>query len=102
MKDKLVSALGTFGVVLWYAIVVLITFAPLTILGFSFWIDAIIIFAITTIPFLGSIVNVVIWIWAFVVCIGGPQDVFAIIYYVLFANKAIYVLLTMASNFRRQ
>ena len=101
MKEKLTSALGTTGLIIWYVISVVITFAPLTILRFSFIIDFIIIAVVTAVPFLGNIVSVVIWVWALIECIGGPQDIFAIIYYILFGLKAIHVVCTMLSSLRR-
>lgn len=101
MKEKLTTALGTAGLVIWYVLSVLVTFAPLTILHFSFFIDLIIIMVTTTVPFIGNIVSVVIWVWALLECINGPQDIFAIIYYILFVLKAFYVVTTMISNAKK-
>ena len=101
MKEKLASALGTVGFAIWYVISVLITFAPLSILRFSFFVDLIIIAVITSVPFIGNIVSVVIWIWALLECISGPQDIFAIIYYILFALKAVYVVVTMLAAVKK-
>ena len=98
MKEKLTSALGAAGLGIWYIISVLVTFAPLAILRFSFFINFIIIAVISAVPFIGNIVSVVIWVWALLECIAGPQDIFAIIYYILFALKAFYVVTTMIAN----
>ena len=43
MKEKLAATLGGFGYFLFYLITVFLTFAPLTVLGLPWWIDAIII-----------------------------------------------------------
>lgn len=101
MKEKLTATLGTFGLILWYVISVVITFAPLIILSFPIYIDAAIIAIINIIPILGNIVSVVIWVWALIECIGGPQDIFAIIYYILFGLKAIHVVYSMLSSLRK-
>lgn len=92
MKEKLAATLGGFGYFLFYLITVFLTFAPLTVLGLPWWIDATIILAVLSIPFLGSIVQVVIWVWSFVMAVQGPQDIWTILYYVA---AAIYVFSTL-------
>ena len=101
MKEKLTTALGAVGFVIYYVISVLITFAPLAFLDFSFLIDFIIIAVITTAPFVGNIVNVVIWVWALIVCISGKQDAFSIIYYILFVLNSLNVVSKIISAFRK-
>ncbi len=83
-KEKLVIWFGTFGLVVYFVLSVILAFIPLIFLDFRFWIEFLIIMVISCFQIIGSIVNAVIWIWALVVCIRGPQDTFAIIYYILF------------------
>lgn len=84
IKEKLVGLFGTFGLILYGAISILLAFCPLIFLDFGLLIDILIIAVISFFPVLGAIVNAVVWIWALVVCIQGPQDIFAIVYYILF------------------
>lgn len=101
MKEKLTTALGAVGLIIYYVVCVFISFAPLAFLDFPFLIDFIIIAAITTIPFIGSIVNVVIWVWALFVCISGKQDAFSVIYYILFVLNALNVINKIILSFRK-
>lgn len=102
MKEKLVGALGGFGYVLWLIISLLYVIAPVVILDFPFWLTFILLFAINSLPLIGLIVNAVLYIWAFFVTLGGPQDVIAIVFYVFFAlyllTELLPVLLAMFSS----
>lgn len=84
IKEKLVTWFGAFGLVLYFIVSIALAFFPLVFLNFGFLIDFLIILAISCLPLVGSLVNAVVWIWALVACIRGPQDIFAIIYYILF------------------
>ena len=92
MKEKLLSVFGRFGIVLWYIISFLYGFIPLVFLRFPFWVDFLLIVVMTSVPYLGEIVRIVLYIWAFVVVLHGPFDIPAIIFYVFFA---LYVLTTL-------
>ena len=81
MKDKLLSALGTFGVILWYIISAIIYILPLVMIGKSFLMNLLFLAVMYFFP----LSSVVFWVWGLVCTINGPQDVFAIIYYVVFA-----------------
>lgn len=74
------------------------TLAPLIILDTPFLLTFIILFVVGALPITGTILKLIIWIAAFVVNIIGPQDVFAIIYYVVFAiwffSYALPIILT--------
>lgn len=89
IKEKLLFSLGSFGLILYFAISIVLTFFPLIFLDFGFLIDFLVIVIISTLPLIGSIVNAVIWIWALVVCVQGPQDIFAIVYYTLFVINVL-------------
>lgn len=101
IKNWAATTFGVVGMVIWYLLSFVFNFAPLVILHFSFWINLILIIVMTSVPFLNIIVSLIVWIWALVVAIGGPQDVFAIIYYVVFAINAISVFDKIYSAFRR-
>lgn len=101
MRKKLFAALGATGTVIWFICSVALMFAPLIILHLPFFVDFLIITVVSSVPILGSIVNVVIWIWALIVNINGPQDILAYIFYVLFALNAFYVVATLFPAKRR-
>jgi len=78
MKEKLQSLLGGFGMVLYYGLMLLIAILPLVMIDVPFWADAIILIAVNVFPPL----SLPLWIWGLVKAIQGPQDAWAIIYYV--------------------
>ena len=80
MKEKLMNALGTAGIIIWYIVSLLIAVIPFVMIGASFFLN-ILFFGIVQL-FPPS--SVVFWIWGLVCAIKGPQDTWAIIYYVLF------------------
>lgn len=96
MKEKLEGILGGFGAILWYFLSIVYSFAPLFILHFPWWLDGIIIFIILFVPFVGEIVRIVLYIWAFIVVLNGPMDVVAIVFFVVFAIYALAELLPLA------
>ena len=80
MKDKLMNALGSVGVILWYLVSLVIAVMPLVMIGASFWLNLILLAVILFIPATSGI----FWVWGLVCAIRGPQDALAIIYYVMF------------------
>lgn len=80
IKDKLMNGLGSVGVVLWYVVSLVIAIMPLVMIDASFFINLLLLAVILFIPATSGI----FWIWGLVCAIRGPQDVLAIIYYVLF------------------
>lgn len=78
IKEKLLGALGTFGAILWYVFELFLFVLPLVMIHQGLLLRAIFFFCMVFIP--GA--PTVFWIWGLVCAIGGPQDVFAIIYYV--------------------
>lgn len=80
MKYKLMNALGVVGVILWYAVTAIIYFLPFLMIGASFWINLLFFGIVQIFP----PASVIFWIWGLVCAINGEQDIWAIIYYVLF------------------
>ena len=79
MKEKLVNSIGCIGGILWYAVCALIYVLPFVMIDASFWLDLLFFGIVYFFP----VSSVVFWIWGLVCAIQGPQDIFAIIYYVL-------------------
>lgn len=80
MKDKLLNSLGSFGVILWYLLSILIAVIPIVMIGKSFLVNLVLFLIIQFIPATSGF----FWIWGLVCALRGPQDIIAIIYYVLF------------------
>lgn len=89
MKEKLTNALGVTGSVIWHIILMVLALSPLIILDLPFWADLIIIFAVMSLPFIGDIVMLGVYIWAFIVAISGPIDIVVIIFFI---SAGLYVL----------
>lgn len=81
MKEKLMNALGSVGVILWYLLSLLIAVMPLVMIDASLGLNLLLLAIALFIPATSGI----FWIWGLVCAIRGPQDIIAIIYYVLFA-----------------
>lgn len=81
MKEKLMNALGSVGVILWYLLSLLIAVMPLVMIDASFVLNLLLLAIALFIPATSGI----FWIWGLVCAIRGPQDIIAVIYYVLFA-----------------
>ena len=74
------NALGTAGIILWYLVSLLIAIIPFVMIGASFLLNLLFFGIVQFFP----ASSVVFWIWGLVCAIKGPQDAWAIIYYVLF------------------
>ena len=80
-KEKLLSSLGAAGGIIYYIILILIATLPIVMINVPFWLSTIFII----IMFFFPASSVVFWIWGLISAICGPQDWFAIIYYIMFA-----------------
>lgn len=81
MKEKLLNAFGTFGGILWFIVSALIYVLPFVMIGASFWLNLLLFGIVYFIPS----TSIIFWVWGLVCAIQGPQDVWAIIYYIIFA-----------------
>lgn len=81
MKEKLLTSLGIFGGILWFAVSGLIYFLPFVMIRASSWLNLLLV----GIVYFAPSTSVIFWIWGLVCAIQGRQDVWTIIYYVLFA-----------------
>lgn len=93
VKSRLSSVFGTFGVILYYVFMIIISFAPLWFLDFNWMIDTAIILAIVFIPVIGQLLDIAVWILSFLIVIKNPVGTAEILYYIgLAANIAAYVI----------
>lgn len=80
MKEKLINALGSFGVILYYILQTIVSVLPFIMIGGNFFVTFLLILVNMFLPFASAI----FWIWGLVCAIQGVQDIWAIIYYVAF------------------
>lgn len=74
--------LSSLGGILYYITFGVIAVFPIVMVGMPFWVDLILVGIMLFIPATSSI----FWVWGLIAAILGPQDSFAIIYYILFAS----------------
>lgn len=102
LKERLVGKLGTLGFALWFIISLIFMVVPVAILPVSIWIRALILCVIYALPMIGLLVQIVVYFWGFFVAISGPQDIVAIIFYIVFAlwicSSFIPLLISMFSG----
>ena len=84
LKDFLFKRLGYFGSLLADGICILLTIAPLVFLGLPLWLNILLIAVGLFGGRFGSLVMAPFWIWAFVVVVRGPLDMWAIAFYIGF------------------
>lgn len=97
LKEKLLTTLGFFGGILWFFVLGLICFLPLAMIGTSFWVNLLLFGIMYFIPSTSGI----FWVWGLVCAIQGQQDIWAIIYYVLFVVLFLPYFISVIANLIR-
>lgn len=92
LKEKLGTALGGIGIVLWYLICLILVTAPIMILSLPWYVELIAFFVIVQFGFIGGLVQFALYVWAFTVAINGPTDGLAIVFY---CCAAIYLIVSV-------
>lgn len=98
IKEKLLSALGTVGFILYYLIAILLIVVPLAAIGLPWWADFLIIAAICSFPVIGSFLCVGVYAWSFVIVIQEPFSIFSVVYFVFFAIYLIFFFIPTIIN----
>lgn len=75
------NKLGVAGLILFYIILLIVSFMPLLALP----IGGILFFVFAALMYFIPASSVFFWVWGLIYVLGGRQDAFAIIYYVCFA-----------------
>ena len=94
MKEKLLNTLGAFGGILWFIVSSLIYVLPFVMIGGSFWLNLLLFGIVYFIPS----TSVIFWVCGLVCAIQGPQDAWAIIYYVLFVIAFVPFFVSIIIN----
>lgn len=93
MKEKLLDALGAVGGIIYLIFSWAVYVLPMVMIGKPFWLN-IIFFGIM--QFFPSS-SVIFWVWGLICAIGGPQDFFAVLYYILFVVMFLPFFLNIIS-----
>lgn len=81
VKNWFTEKLGIFGMLLYFGVLLFLGIFPFVMIDVNFIVELILMLINMFFP----VTSIVFWIWGLVCAINGPQDVFAIIYYVSFA-----------------
>ncbi len=81
IKDWIFEKLGVVGVILYFGVLLFLGIFPFVMIDVNFIVELILM----PINMFFPVTSIVFWIWGLVCTINGPQDIFAIIYYVSFA-----------------
>lgn len=98
LKEKLTNALGTFGLVLYFVISIILLVFPICMISWYYdlpwWADSLLLLGSVW----SSFIAFVVWIIGLIATIKGPQDTLAIIYYIAFAvvNISHYLVFIVA------
>ena len=77
----------------------LFIFPAAFVLKFPLWLILITTAVIAFVPVLGSLLNIGLWIWAFIVCLSTPVTTVSIIFYILFALTALDFIQALIKTF---
>ena len=95
-KEKLQGRLGSIGTIIWFLGIYLMIFMPILFLGLPWWGTALIAFVLSIIALSFDLLRtfslLILYIWAFINVIHGPQDFFAILFYIFFG---IYIIIDL-------
>ena len=85
LKEKLTNTLGVFGGILFYVVSLAALVFPVGIVSWYYdlpwWADFLLLLG----SLWSSLISFVVWVVGLIATIKGPQDTFAIIYYIAFA-----------------
>lgn len=99
MKEKLLNALGNFGVVLYYIIGFLVTLMPMMFFHLPVWLFfllSIVFQFVIQIPIFGNIIHLGLWIWSFINVLSEPFDFWVVLYYIALAvYVAVFLIPTI-------
>ncbi len=94
IKEKLSSFFGAAGGIIFYVLRLFVAVLPFIMIETgNFFISFILILINTLIPY----INPIFWIWGLISAINGPQDFWAITYYIVFVVAEIPFYISLIS-----
>lgn len=98
IKEWCMSVFGAGAYIVFFLLACFINIFPLIFIDMPFWVDFLLLMGMSAIPFISNFISLAVWIWGLVAAIGGRQDVFAILFYIVFAIKMIDLLINLLSG----
>lgn len=92
LKDKLFRFMGTTGYIIYYLITCTLFFIPLVFLDFNFIADIILMYIMLRVPFVGHILELILWVWSLFIVLKQPLDGFILVYFIALG---LYLLSTV-------
>lgn len=80
VKERLLSSLGCGWILLYYLVRIIVAVLPFLMIDANFFVNVLLIGINMLVPF----ASVFFWIWGLVCAVNGIQDVWAILYYIVF------------------
>ena len=97
-KDKLTNTFGVFGIIIYILIQAIVYILPFVMIGGNFFLTLLLLGINSLIPFASA----VFWIWGLVCAINGIQDIWAIMYYIVFVVVWIPYYINLITSFIRR
>lgn len=94
IKERLINYFGTFGIYLYFAFSLFLAAFPFIMIDSNFFVTFLLALVNLLIPF----ASVIFWAWGLICAINGPQDVFAIIYYIVFVVAWVPYYISVLSS----
>lgn len=91
--QRLSRVFGVFGLILYYALFLMIAYAPLMFLDFPWWVDVLIALGVTFIPYAGGLAEFVLWVWGFLVVVKLPLSFTVVLFYIGAVLYLLFVLI---------
>ncbi len=98
LKDKLSSALGVFGFILFYVLSVLFVCIPIVATDLPSWIQWLILAVIIFTDLVGSLVSIAVFVYATIVVLSSPFTWFSVVFFV---DTAVYFIFFLIPSMRQ-
>ena len=92
-KERLEESLGTFGLVLYWILGVVILVVPCLMLKYVWWVKLLLFLAILAFRFLGNLVLYGVWVISFINVLSMPFSIISVLYFVCFGLFVIIQLI---------
>lgn len=93
IKEKLLSAFGAAGTVLWWVVSFLFVIIPIAATGLPIWARVIIFAVIMLTDVIGTILTITVYIWGTIAVLSSPLSFFTIIFFIDLILYVIFLLI---------
>lgn len=95
MLNRLIEKMGGIAKVKYFLFSIIVSIFPMVMLDIPFWIMVMIVGSVYIMPVL---MIVPLWIAGLIGAICGPQDVWAILYYIVFGIAAVWLIVRITDK----